>query len=431
MVKDIINIGLLGCGTVGSGVMNIIKNNGAEIEGKIKTRLQIKKVLVRNLDKDRAAGLEGVQLTLDAEDIIADPDIQIIVEVMGGVDQSRDLIKRALRKGKYVVTANKDLLAQYGQELFQLASENGVNIFYEASVAGGIPIIRPLKHCLAANKILKIMGIINGTTNYILTRMTTLEMSYGDALKEAQEKGFAEQDPSSDVLGKDAAYKLAILASLAFNSSIEMDSIYTEGIDKVTLRDIRYAEELGYALKLLAIGDREQEGIVLRVHPTLIPQNHPLAAVNYEFNAIFLEGDAVGEIMLYGRGAGQMPTGSAVVADIIEAARLINHQVDNDMMEVEFAPKPVKHLSSHTSKFYLRLKAIDQPGVFASLSSLFGEEKVSLDMIIQKRKVEDTAEVVMVTHHIKEEYFFNALRKIEALSCIKEISQVIRVESGA
>lgn len=430
MGKKTINIGLLGCGTVGSGVVNILTNNGAEIEGKIKTHLKIKKVLVRSLDKERPAGLEGVQLVTDAQEIITDPDIQIVVEVMGGVDRSKELIKDALKNGKYVVTANKDLLAQYGRELFQLAQENGVSIFYEASVGGGIPIIRPLKHCLAANKILKIMGIINGTTNYILTQMATLEMSYADALKEAQEKGFAEQDPSSDVLGKDAAYKLAILASLAFNASIDMDSIYTEGIDKVTLRDIRYSEELGYKLKLLAIGDREEEGIVLRVHPTLIPQKHPLAAVNYEFNAIFFEGDAVGEIMLYGRGAGQLPTGSAVAADIIEAARLINHQVDSDVMEVEFTPKPIKPLSSHKSKFYLRLKAIDQPGVFASLSSIFGEEKVSLDMIIQKRKVDDTAEIVLVTHHIVEEYFFKAVRKIEALPAIKEISQVIRVENN-
>ena len=430
MDKEMINIGLLGCGNVGSGVVNIISNNGAEIEGKIKTSLKIKKVLVRSLDKERPAGLEGIQLVTDAQEIITDPDIQIVVEVIGGVDRAKEFIKGALKNGKYVVTANKDLLAQHGRELFQLAQENGVSIFYEASVGGGIPIIRPLKHCLAANKILKIMGIINGTTNYILTQMATLEMSYADALKEAQEKGFAEQDPSSDVLGKDAAYKLAILASLAFNASIEMDSIYTEGIDKVTLRDIRYAEELGYKLKLLAIGDREEEGIVLRVHPTLIPQNHPLAAVNYEFNAIFFEGDAVGEIMLYGRGAGQMPTGSAVVADIIEAARLINHQVDSDMMEVEFAPKPIKPLSSYKSKFYLRLKAIDQPGVFANLSSIFGEEKVSLDMIIQKRKVEDTAEIVLVTHHILEENFFKAIEKIEVLPAIKEISQIIRVENN-
>jgi len=427
MVDNLINIGLLGCGTVGSGVVKIIKRNREEIERKAGSRLNIKKVLVRSLDKERPLELEGAELVTEVDKILEDPEIKIVIELIGDVERAREYMEKALRKGKFVVTANKDLMAQHGREIFKLARDMGVNVYYEASVGGGIPLIRPLKHSLAANRIMRIMGIINGTTNYILTQMTLQGRGYQEALEEAQEKGFAEQDPSSDVLGKDAAYKLAILASIAFDSTINMDSIYTEGITEVKIRDIRYAEELGYKLKLLAIGDRMEEGLALRVHPTLVPDKHPLAAVNDEFNAVFFEGDAVGEIMLYGRGAGEMPTGSAVVADVIEAARSINHQVENGVMEVEFSQKPIMPLSRIHSKFYIRLKAIDEPGVFASLANIFSEEKVSLDMIIQKRRIEEMAEIVLVTHDIREENFFRSIERIKEIPSIREISQLLRV----
>ncbi len=427
MVDNLINIGLLGCGTVGSGVVKIIKRNREEIERKAGSRLNIKKVLVRSLDKERPLELEGAELVTEVDKILEDPEIKIVIELIGDVERAREYMEKALRKGKFVVTANKDLMAQHGREIFKLARDMGVNVYYEASVGGGIPLIRPLKHSLAANRIMRIMGIINGTTNYILTQMTLQGRGYQEALEEAQEKGFAEQDPSSDVLGKDAAYKLAILASIAFDSTINMDSIYTEGITEVKIRDIRYAEELGYKLKLLAIGERMEEGLALRVHPTLVPDKHPLAAVNDEFNAVFFEGDAVGEIMLYGRGAGEMPTGSAVVADVIEAARSINHQVENGVMEVEFSQKPIMPLSRIHSKFYIRLKAIDEPGVFASLANIFSEEKVSLDMIIQKRRIEEMAEIVLVTHDIREENFFRSIERIKEIPSIREISQLLRV----
>lgn len=427
MVDNSINIGLLGCGTVGSGVVKIIKRNREEIERKAGSRLNIKKVLVRSLDKERPLELEGAELVTEVDKILEDPEIKIVIELIGDVERAREYMEKALRKGKFVVTANKDLMAQHGREIFKLARDMGVNVYYEASVGGGIPLIRPLKHSLAANRIMRIMGIINGTTNYILTQMTLQGRGYQEALEEAQEKGFAEQDPSSDVLGKDAAYKLAILASIAFDSTINMDSIYTEGITEVKIRDIRYAEELGYKLKLLAIGERMEEGLALRVHPTLVPDKHPLAAVNDEFNAVFFEGDAVGEIMLYGRGAGEMPTGSAVVADVIEAARSINHQVENGVMEVEFSQKPIMPLSRIHSKFYIRLKAIDEPGVFASLANIFSEEKVSLDMIIQKRRIEEMAEIVLVTHDIREENFFRSIERIKEIPSIREISQLLRV----
>lgn len=427
MVDNLINIGLLGCGTVGSGVVKIIKRNREEIERKAGSRLNIKKVLVRSLDKERPLELEGAELVTEVDKILEDPEIKIVIELIGDVERAREYMEKALRKGKFVVTANKDLMAQHGREIFKLARDMGVNVYYEASVGGGIPLIRPLKHSLAANRIMRIMGIINGTTNYILTQMTLQGRGYQEALEEAQEKGFAEQDPSSDVLGKDAAYKLAILASIAFDSTINMDSIYTEGITEVKIRDIRYAEELGYKLKLLAIGERMEEGLALRVHPTLVPDKHPLAAVNDEFNAVFFEGDAVGEIMLYGRGAGEMPTGSAVVADVIEAVRSINHQVENGVMEVEFSQKPIMPLSRIHSKFYIRLKAIDEPGVFASLANIFSEEKVSLDMIIQKRRIEEMAEIVLVTHDIREENFFRSIERIKEIPSIREISQLLRV----
>lgn len=428
MGKDVVNIGLLGCGTVGSGVVKILSRNQEEFSRRLQVPLRVKKVLVRDPEKKRPEELAGIPVVTGIEDIVSDPGIHIVVEVMGGVDETRGYLLQALGQGKHVVTANKDLLALHGPELFRVAAENRVNLYYEASVAGGIPLIRPLKHCLAANRIKKVMGIINGTTNYIITRMTLNEMSYGDALREAQEKGFAEQDPSSDVLGKDAAYKLVLMASLAFNSLVKVESVYTQGIDRVTLRDIRYAEELGYKLKLLAIGEQGEGGLVLRVHPTLIPASHPLAAVNYEFNGVFLEGDAVGEIMLYGRGAGEMPTGSAVVADILEAARHLQQGLGPHIMEVNYREKPVVSLDRVESKFYLRLKAVDQSGVFASLANIFGDEKVSLDMIIQKRRVNDTAEVVLVTHLIQEEKFFRALERLKQLPSIQEISQVIRVQ---
>ncbi|RQD73400.1 MAG: homoserine dehydrogenase [Candidatus Syntrophonatronum acetioxidans] len=427
MVENSINIGLLGCGTVGSGVVKIIKRNKEEIERKAGSRLNIKKVLVRSLEKERPLELAGAEVVTEIDSILEDPDIKVVIELIGGVDRAREYMEKALKKGKFVVTANKDLMAQHGKEIFQLAQDMGVNVYYEASVGGGIPLVRPLKHCLAANRIMRIMGIINGTTNYILTKMTLQGKAYQEALEEAQEKGFAEQDPSSDVLGKDAAYKLAILASIAFDSSIDMESIYMEGITEVKIRDIRYAEELGYKVKLLAIGERLEEGLALRVHPTLVPDKHPLAAVNDEFNAVFFEGDAVGEIMLYGRGAGEMPTGSAVVADVIEVARNINRQVDNGVMEVEFTPKPIMPLSRIHSKFYIRLKAIDEPGVFASLANIFSDEKVSLDMIIQKRRIEEMAEIVLVTHDIREENFFRSIERIKEIPSIKEISQLLRV----
>ncbi|MCR3921707.1 MAG: homoserine dehydrogenase [Firmicutes bacterium] len=427
MNKETIKIGILGMGTVGSGVSQILAQNGKDMEHKLGAALEVKRVAVRDLAKPRGLTLDPSLFTDNIDHVILDPEIDIVVETMGGIESARHAITKALENGKFVVTANKDLMAQHGMELLAIAKLQGKNIFYEASVGGGIPLVRPLKFCLAANRIHKIMGIINGTTNYILTQMSTAEKEFKDALAEAQAKGFAEADPSSDVEGRDASYKLNILASLSFSSRINMEDIYVEGITNVKLRDIRYAQELGYAVKLLAIGEEGEGGLKLRVHPTLIPHAHPLAAVKNEFNAIFLEGDAVGEVMFYGRGAGSLPTGSAVCADIMDAARAIKNQIQNGIVEATFVHKPVVPMEEQLSRFYLRLKAIDEPGVFAKLATAFGEARVSLDKIIQKRSVEQTAEIVLVTHDVAEGNFTHALDSLRAMPSIRSINSILRV----
>jgi homoserine dehydrogenase len=427
MKKEIIGVGLLGLGTVGSGVLQVFNRNGASIRQKVGSKLEIRRIAIRDRQKDRAVAVSPELLVNNVNHVLDDPQIDIVVEVMGGVETARLAVMRALENGKYVVTANKDLMARHGAELLERARAVERNIFYEASVGGGIPLIRPLKHCLAANRIIRMMGIVNGTTNYILTQMTSAGKELEEALAEAQAMGFAEADPSSDVEGRDAAYKLAILASLAFSSKINPEDIFVEGISGVRLRDIRYAQELGYAVKLLAIGRDTAEGLVLRVHPALIPLAHPLAAVSNEFNAVFLEGDAVGEVMFYGRGAGSLPTASAVCADIIDAARTIRHEVENGIVEITFSTRPVVPLHRQVSSFYLRLKAKDQPGVFAALATAFGDARVSLDMIIQKRSDAQTAEIVLVTHEVEEARFAGALEVIRALPAIRSINSVLRV----
>lgn len=427
MQKDVIRIGFLGLGTVGNGALKILEKNGAEISRKLGLRLEVRRVAVRDLGKLRDTNLAQEIFTDNTEHVVNDPEIDIVVEVMGGVEHARQAIARALENGKFVVTANKDLMAQFGVELLAIAKNQGKNIFYEASVGGGIPLIRPLKHCLAANRIEKVMGIINGTTNYILTKMSCEGREFEEALAEAQAKGFAEADPVSDVEGRDASYKLAILASLAFSSRIELADIYVEGITGVKVRDIRYAQELGYTVKLLAMGEETDSRLKLRVHPTLIPTLHPLAAVANEFNAIFLVGDAVGEVMFYGRGAGSLPTGSAICADIIDAARCIKNEVENGIVEATFGKKAVVPMEEQQSRFYLRLKAKDEPGVFAKLATAFGEAEVSLDMIMQKRSEAGTAEIVLVTHGVSEGRFAKAMQALETVPAIRSINSILRV----
>ncbi len=428
MSRQIIKVGLMGCGTVGGGVWKVLNKNQAAIEKKCGARIEIKRVLERDVEKAKDAGVPVELITDNVEDIIQDQEIAIVVEVMGGIEIAGKFIRLALQAGKSVVTANKDLLAVEGRELFEMAAANGVDLLFEASVGGGIPIIRPLKECLAANRIEAIYGIVNGTTNYMLTKMSEEGCNYADVLSEAQAKGYAEADPTADVGGLDAARKLSILASIAFNTRVSFDDVFVEGITKITARDIEYARELNYVVKLLAIGKEQDDGVEVRVHPTFIPAEHPLASVNDVFNAIFVRGDAVGDVMFYGRGAGELPTASAVAGDVIEAGRNILKGIRGRIGCTCYDHKKLMNIGNSRSKYYVRLKVLDRPGVLAAIASVFGNQEVSVASVIQKRNLEHIAEIVWVTHDVLERNIQDALKIIAGLSIVEEVCNVIRVE---
>lgn len=424
-MKKTIKIGILGLGTVGTGVAKIIEKNQADIAKRVGANIEIAKALVRNLDKERV--LPRALLTTDANEILDDPSIDIVVELLGGEHPSREYMIRALENGKHLVTANKDVIAKYGKELFDIAEKNNLDVMFEASVAGGIPIIHPLKDCLIGNKIEEIMGIINGTTNYMLTKMTQDNVDYQTVLAEAQAKGYAEADPTADVGGLDAARKIAILASIAYNSRITVDDVYVEGITNISPEDIANARELGYVIKLLGIAKESSHGVEVRVHPTFIPTAHPMASVNDVFNAIFVTGDAVGDAMFYGRGAGELPTASAVLGDIMEVTRNIQHEAKARVLCTCYETKPICPIEKSESTYYVRLLAKDEPGVFAKIAGLLAEEHISLNSVIQKRKVDRCAEIVFLTYTVKDASLRAALAKIENLPVVEEICNVIRV----
>ncbi|ADH61850.1 homoserine dehydrogenase [Thermoanaerobacter mathranii subsp. mathranii str. A3] len=414
-------IGLMGLGTVGTGVVHLINQNGKNIEKKLGEKIEIKKILVKDPNKKRTSFAEG-KITFDANDILEDEEIDVVVEVMGKEHPALEYIIKALKKGKHVVTANKEVIAVHGKELIKLATENKVNLLYEASVGGGIPIIRPLKQCLAANKIYEIKGILNGTTNYILTEMKEKGLDFEEALKEAQQKGYAEADPTDDVEGFDAARKLAILCTLAFNKFILPEKIYTKGIKSISKSDIKYAEELGYHVKLIAYAKiDENERLEAWVHPVMIKKDNPLSSVNGVFNAILVDGNAVGEVMFYGQGAGMMPTASAVVADIMDVK---NHIViQNGCEDADLLP-----VVDTASKYYIRLIAIDKPGVMSKITGILGDKGISLLSVVQKGVLKDTAEIVLITHIANTGKVFEALDEIQNMKEVESIESVIRVE---
>jgi homoserine dehydrogenase len=414
-------IGLMGLGTVGTGVVHLINQNGKNIEKKLGEKIEIKKILVKDPNKKRTSFAEG-KITFDANDILEDEEIDVVVEVMGKEHPALEYIIKALKKGKHVVTANKEVIAVHGKELIKLATENKVNLLYEASVGGGIPIIRPLKQCLAANKIYEIKGILNGTTNYILTEMKQKGLDFEEALKEAQQKGYAEADPTDDVEGFDAARKLAILCTLAFNKFILPEKIYTKGIKSISKSDIKYAEELGYHVKLIAYAKiDENERLEAWVHPVMIKKDNPLSSVNGVFNAILVDGNAVGEVMFYGQGAGMMPTASAVVADIMDVK---NHIViQNGCEDADLLP-----VVDTASKYYIRLIAIDKPGVMSKITGILGDKGISLLSVVQKGVLKDTAEIVLITHIANTGKVFEALDEIQNMKEVESIESVIRVE---
>lgn len=423
-----VTLGILGLGTVGSGVARILAQNKEDIEIRTQSHVHIKKVLVKNINLERES-FGDYLITDNADDILQDPDIDIVVEVMGGIEPAHTYILEALRNGKNVVTANKDLLALHGHELLKAAQEAGKDLYFEASVAGGIPIIAVLKESLSANRITDVMGIINGTTNYILTAMDQQGRNYGDVLAEAQRLGYAEADPTSDVEGLDAARKLSILASLAFNTRVTLDDVYVEGISRITSEDLAYAAELGCTIKLLAIARQRNDQIEVRVHPAFLPKAHPLASVSGVYNAIYVVGDAVGETMYYGRGAGSLPTGSAVLADIIQVIHNMKSDSTSAVNHNFYRNLPVKSIDDSTTSFYVRLLVKDEPRVLATLALLFAEADISFASIIQKPMENHEAEIVWVTHPCREGQLREALDSVNAYSKVLKIQNVIRFES--
>ncbi len=422
----ILKIGQIGCGTVGSGVFQILEENRPLIANRTGCDLKIKKIAVRDLSDPRYVEVPAQLLTTTVQEVIEDPEVDIVVEVMGGVEPARSFILKAISNGKHVITANKELMSTYGGELLQQAEQAGVVLAFEASVGGGIPIIHPLKEGLAGNKIHQLLGIVNGTTNYILSRMSREGLPFQEALRQAQQMGYAEADPSADIEGRDAAAKLAILASIAFNVRVRLEDVYTEGISNITQDDIFFARELGYTIKLLAIAKNEEDGISVRVHPTMIPLSHPLASVQDVFNAIFVTGDMVGDLMFYGQGAGSLPAASAVVGDIIYAARHHFHG-GRGIGCTCFDTKPIKDMGLTASRYYMLFDVPDRPGVLAKIAGVFGENQVSIKSVIQ-HGTGLKAKIVLITHTVREESINATIKGLEALPVINQISSVIRVE---
>ena len=428
-VSDTVNIALLGLGTVGRSVYQLVSRENQEIIERLGARLRVQRVLVQDAKKERGISIPPELLTTDYRTVLDDPDIDIVVEVIGGVGIARKLVLGAIERGKSVVTANKELMAGHGREVLEAAAKHGVDVLFEASVGGGIPIVRPLKDSLIGNHVQRVMGIVNGTTNFILSKMEN-GMEYEAALTEAQELGYAERDPSADVEGKDAAAKIAILASIAFNSRVTAEDVHTEGITSITGQDIMYARELGYAIKLLALAKKEEGLLDVRVHPTMIPLDHPLATVKDAYNAIFVEGDAVGELMFFGQGAGGLPTASAVTADIVAAAENRRSGSSGRFTCTCFQDYAIKSLESIESSYYLLIECMDRPGVLAQIAHVFGDNQVSVGSVIQKSTTAGVAEVVFMTHKVSEGNLRTAIAGVSMLDSVSAVRNVIRVEGG-
>ncbi|HEV8616484.1 MAG TPA: homoserine dehydrogenase [Methylomirabilota bacterium] len=433
-VQDV-RIGLLGLGTVGAGVAKILQARRAMLEERAGCRLTLAAVADMDLTRPREGlDLRALPMTADANAVLADPSINVVIELVGGLEPARTFILKALASGKHVVTANKALLAHHGPELYEEARRRGVTLAFEAAVAGGIPLIRAVKEGLVANRVLALAGIVNGTCNYILSKMTDEGLDFSMVLKEAQAHGYAEADPALDIEGMDSAHKLQILVTLAFRAFIDLKDIHTEGITRVTQQDIAYARELGYRIKLLAIAKAAGGGVEARVHPTMIPATSPLAAVSGVFNAVFITGDAVGDLMFYGRGAGQMPTASAIWSDALEIARRIAHgnrSLALELPSVGPGAPPLRAMDEIRCCYYLRVMALDRPGVLSKVAGLLGDNDISIANVIQKgRGTREAVPVVMLTHEARERGMRTALAAIDALPDVALPTTMIRVEGG-
>ncbi len=427
MSEKVIKIAILGAGTIGGSVLKVLKDNHDIITQRAGTDIQIKNILVLPHEIPKLHE-QGLPATSSYDDILNDPEIQIVVELIGGIKPAKDFILQAMNHGKNVVTANKDVVAQFGSELFETADKNKIDFLFEASVGGAIPIIMPLKRSLTPNKITEVLGIVNGTTNYMLTKMKEDGADYDTVLKEAQAKGYAEANPAADVEGKDAARKIAILASIAFNSRVKFEDVSMEGITKITPEDIRYAAQLGYTVKLLAVGKESDLGVDVRVHPVLLPNKHPLASVNGVFNAIFVRGNPIDEAMFYGPGAGY-PTASAVISDIVEIARGIDLGNVGRFGCTCYEQKKICPLDETESSYFLRLLVNDDPGVLGQIATVFGKMNVSLKSVMQTNaEFGEGAEIVVITHEVKHKNILQAEVELKKLSCVNKIFSVIRVE---
>jgi homoserine dehydrogenase len=431
-----INVGLLGLGTVGGGTLTVLRRNAEEITRRAGREIRVTMAAVRNVEKARQIAGADLEITTDPLAVVNNPDIDIVVELIGGYSPAKELVLQAIANGKHVVTANKALMAVHGNEIFKAAQAKGVMVAFEAAVAGGIPIIKALREGLTANRIEWIAGIINGTTNFILTEMRDKGLAFNDVLAEAQRLGYAEADPTFDIEGIDAAHKLTIMAAIAFGIPMQFDKAYTEGISKLTKEDIAYAEELGYRIKLLGITKLTDKGIELRVHPTLIPEKRLIANVEGVMNAVLVKGDAVGATMYYGRGAGAEPTASAVVADLVDVTRMHTADPEHRVPHLAFQPDalsdaPILPIDEVRTSYYLRLKAFDKPGVLADVTRILADLGISIDAMIQKEPAEgeETADVILLTHITVEKSINQAIAKIEALPSISGKVTRIRMEA--
>ncbi|WP_409253085.1 homoserine dehydrogenase [Bacillus sp. SCS-153A] len=423
-----ISIGLLGLGTVGSGVVKVIHNHQDKLVHGVGCAVKIKKILVQDLEKERGVEVEQVLLTTDPGEIIEDREIDVLVEVMGGIEETRKLLLKALENKKHVVTANKDLMAMHGPELLEAASRNGCDLFYEASVAGGIPILRSVADGFASDRIQKIIGIVNGTTNYILTKMSDEGKSYEEALKEAQELGYAEADPAADVEGTDAARKMAILSTLGFSMNVGLGDVGFKGISNVTQEDIEYGKQLGYTMKLIGVAERDDDKIDVTVQPALVAASHPLAAVKNENNAVYVYGEAVGETMFYGPGAGSLPTATAVVSDLVGVMRNMRLGVNGHSAVIPQFSKKLKNAEEVFKKYFLRLWVEDEVGALAGVTSLFSTEGISVEKIWQNPKRGSISEIVLVTHKASQKSFEDILVKLNDSPAVRRVGSSYRIE---
>ena len=433
---DPVKVGVLGLGTVGGGTVNVLQRNAEEIARRAGRGIVVTHAAARDLNKPRICSTEGITVTASPQDVVNDPEVAIVIELIGGDSLALDLVMQAIENGKHVVTANKALIAKHGNEIFAAAQAKGVIVAFEAAVAGGIPIIKAIREGLAGNRIEWLAGIINGTGNFILTEMRDKGRDFADVLKEAQDLGYAEADPEFDVEGIDAAHKLTILASIAFGIPLQFEKAYTEGITKITREDVTYAEELGYRIKHLGVTRRTDKGIELRVHPTLIPERRLIANVDGVMNAVLVQGDAVGPTLYYGAGAGDEPTASAVVADIVDVVRVLTSDPENRVPHLAFQANslsdlPILSMEEVETAYYLRMQAKDEAGVLADVTRILGDKGISIEAIIQKEPEGDSTEanVIMLTHTVVEKQMNEAIQKIESLSTISGEVVRIRMES--